>query len=77
MFVSVVMPQRAQRGRVSSLVPYASESDHGLRLDAFADKALPQRGPGLNGDGSFQLAEVKLTAKPLDPAAKDASVEAA
>lgn len=43
-----------------------------LRLDALTDKSLPQRGPGLNGDGSFQLAELKLTARPLDPQAKDA-----
>ena len=46
-----------------------------LRLDAFADKALPQRGPGLNGDGSFQLGEIKVTAKPLDPNIKDAPQE--
>ncbi len=37
-----------------------------LRLDAFTDKSLPKRGPGLNADGSFQLAEIKVTAKPLD-----------
>jgi hypothetical protein len=43
-----------------------------LRLDAFADKSLPQRGPGLNGDGSFQLGEIKVTARPLDPQAKEA-----
>ncbi len=43
-----------------------------LRLDTFADKALPQRGPGLNPDGSFQLAEVTVTARPLDPQVKDA-----
>lgn len=36
-----------------------------LRLDAFADKSLPSRGPGLNGDGSFQLVEIKLTARGL------------
>ena len=46
-----------------------------LRLDAFADKSLPQRGPGLNGDGSFQLVEFKVTARPLDPAATDAPIE--
>ena len=46
-----------------------------LRLDAFTDKSLPQRGPGLNGDGSFQLAEIKVTAKPLDPNSKDAPLE--
>jgi hypothetical protein len=45
-----------------------------LRLDAFTDKALPQRGPGLNADGSFQLAEITLTARPLDSTAKDAPV---
>jgi hypothetical protein len=43
-----------------------------LRLDAFTDKSLPLRGPGLNADGSFQLAELIVTARPLDPHAKDA-----
>jgi mono/diheme cytochrome c family protein len=37
-----------------------------LRQDAFADKSLPAKGPGLNGDGSFQLVELKVIAKPLD-----------
>ena len=37
-----------------------------LRLDALADKSLPQRGPGLNDDGSFHLAEFTVNAKPLD-----------
>ncbi len=46
-----------------------------LRLDTFTDKALPQRGPGVNGDGNFQLVELKLIAKPLDPKAKDAPQE--
>ena len=46
-----------------------------LRLDAFADKSLPQRGPGLNGDGSFQLAEIKVVARPLNPESKDAPIE--
>jgi hypothetical protein len=45
-----------------------------LRLDTFADKALPQRGPGLNADGSFQLAELTVTARPLDPQARDMPV---
>ncbi len=39
-----------------------------FRIDLFADKALPSRGPGLNGDGSFQLVELKVTARNLDPA---------
>ncbi len=42
-----------------------------LRLDAFTNKALPQRGPGLSGDGSFQLVELKVTARPLDPVAAE------
>lgn len=42
-----------------------------LRMDALTDKSLPQRGPGLNGDGSFQLANIQVTARPLDPAMKD------
>lgn len=42
-----------------------------LRLDLFTDKSLPSRGPGLNGDGSFQLAEIKISARSLDPAAPD------
>jgi hypothetical protein len=40
-------------------------------LDCFTDKTLPQRGPGVNGDGSFQITELKLTAKSLDPNAKE------
>ena len=31
----------------------------------FTDSSLPQKGPGLNGDGSFQLGEVQLTSRPL------------
>lgn len=45
-----------------------------LRLDALTHKSLPQRGPGLNGDGSFQLAELTVTARPIDPQAKDKPV---
>jgi hypothetical protein len=36
-----------------------------VRLDAFTDAKLPKRGPGLNADGSFQLIEMKVTARPL------------
>lgn len=43
-----------------------------LRLDALAHGSLPQRGPGLNGDGSFQLSEIIVTARSLDPQATDA-----
>lgn len=45
-----------------------------IRIDMFAEKSLPQRGPGLNPDGSFQLAEITLAARPLDPGAKDQPV---
>lgn len=46
-----------------------------LRLDALADKSLPSRGPGLNGDGSFQLVELKATARPLDRNSTEAAVD--
>ena len=42
-----------------------------LRLDAFTEKSLPQKGPGLSADGSFQLADLKIIAKPLDPNSKE------
>jgi len=45
-----------------------------LRLDLFTDKSLPKRGPGLNADGSFQLAEFQVTASPLSAEAKDKPV---
>ncbi len=73
--------QRGQRRNVANEERYRitcetyQKNVTGLRLDTFADKSLPQRGPGLNGDGSFQLAEIKVTAKPLDPAVKEAPVE--
>ncbi|WP_050986275.1 PSD1 and planctomycete cytochrome C domain-containing protein [Schlesneria paludicola] len=46
-----------------------------FRLDAFADSSLPQRGPGLNGDGQFELTELKIIARPLDRSAIDAPQE--
>jgi hypothetical protein len=45
-----------------------------LRLDALTHKSLPKKGPGLSGDGSFALGDFKVTAKPLDPQAKEAAV---
>jgi cytochrome c553 len=45
-----------------------------LRLDALTDKSLPRKGPGLGGDGSFALGDFKVTARPLDPASKEAAV---
>ncbi|MEY4180278.1 MAG: hypothetical protein RLY70_3852, partial [Planctomycetota bacterium] len=46
----------------------------GVRLDAFTDKALPRKGPGLGGDGSFALGDLKISAKPLDPNNKQPAV---
>ncbi|HVJ66434.1 MAG TPA: PSD1 and planctomycete cytochrome C domain-containing protein [Caulifigura sp.] len=46
-----------------------------LRLDAFSEKKLPQGGPGVNPDGSFELADLKITASPRDPASKEAPIE--
>ncbi|MDA0659543.1 MAG: PSD1 and planctomycete cytochrome C domain-containing protein [Planctomycetota bacterium] len=42
-----------------------------LRLDAFTDGSLPARGPGLNSDGSFQLGEITVTARPINLQSKD------
>ena len=70
--------QRGQQRRVGNEETYRltfhthQKNLQAIRLDAFADKSLPQRGPGLNGDGSFQLAELTLVARPLDPQAQDA-----
>ncbi|QOV90380.1 PSD1 and planctomycete cytochrome C domain-containing protein [Humisphaera borealis] len=41
-----------------------------IRLDALADKASPKNGPGLSDNGNFVLADLKVIAKPLDPADK-------
>lgn len=74
-------PQRGMRRRVGNEDQYSltfhtnQKNVASLRLDAFTDKSLPQRGPGVNNDGSFQLAEIKITAKPLDPASKDAPLD--
>ncbi|MFN6052340.1 MAG: hypothetical protein ACK47R_16045, partial [Planctomycetia bacterium] len=46
-----------------------------FRFDCFTDKALPQRGPGVNADGGFQLSELKIAARPLDPNSKEAVQE--
>jgi hypothetical protein len=45
-----------------------------LRLDALTNKSLPNKGPGLSGNGSFALGDFKVVAKPLDPLSKDAPV---
>ncbi len=70
--------QRGQRRNVRNEEEYRltfqthQKNVQSLRLDAFTDKSLPQRGPGLSADGSFQLAEITVTARPLDPQAGDA-----
>ena len=63
--------QRGQRRNVRNEEEYRltfqthQKNLQSLRLDAFTDKSLPQRGPGLSADGSFQLAEITVTARPL------------
>ncbi len=47
----------------------------GFRLDAFAEKSLPKGGPGLAGDGSFTLADLIITAEPLDSKNTNAPVK--
>ena len=62
--------QRGQRRNVRNEEEYRltfqthQKNVQSLRLDAFTDKSLPQRGPGLSGDGSFQLTEITVTARP-------------
>ncbi len=69
--------QRGQRRKVREEEQYRltfhshQKNIQSLKIDAFSDKSLPQRGPGLNGDGSFQLAELTVTARPLDPQSKE------
>jgi hypothetical protein len=81
MVAGVEVPRRGQRRKVKNEEQYSltfqthQKNVASLRFDAFTDKSLPQKGPGLNGDGSFQLAEFKITARPLDPSAKDAPQE--
>jgi hypothetical protein len=76
-------PLGRRRGNVSATdqenyritVETHQKNINALRLDAFTDKALPQRGPGLGADGSFNLGELTVTAKPLDPNVKDKPIE--
>jgi len=73
-------PTGRRRGRLAAgpteayrLVFHTAQKNlQALRLDTLTDKSLPQRGPGLNTDGSFQLAEVTVTAKSLDVKSKEA-----
>jgi hypothetical protein len=66
------VPQRGRRRNVANEERYElrflthQKNLQSLRLDIFTEKSLPQKGPGLNGDGSFQLAEIKLTSRSLN-----------
>ncbi len=66
------VPQRGRRRNVANEERYElrflthQKNLQALRLDIFTDKSLPQKGPGLNGDGSFQLAEIQVTSRPLN-----------
>ena len=77
----ISVPRRGQRRMTRNEEQYTitlnthQKNITSLRLDTFADKSLPQRGPGLSGDGSFQLADLKVTARPLDGNAAEAAVE--
>lgn len=62
---------RLQRGAVGNEEQYVirllthQQNITALRLDAFVEKSLTQTGPGLSGDGSFQLTELTVTARDL------------
>ncbi|WP_254506813.1 PSD1 and planctomycete cytochrome C domain-containing protein [Anatilimnocola floriformis] len=82
MVPGTTVPARGRRqGKVASEEQYEltyhthQKTIPALRLDAFTDKSLPQKGPGLNPDGSFQLAELKITARPLDANSKESPKE--
>ncbi|MEY2726869.1 MAG: hypothetical protein RLZZ458_2736 [Planctomycetota bacterium] len=68
----VPVPQRGRRRNVANEERYElkfithQKNLQAIRLDLFTDKSLPQKGPGLNGDGSFQLAEISLASRPLN-----------
>ncbi len=70
--------QRGQKRQVGGAEQYRltfqtyQQNVQALRLDAFTDKSLPQRGPGLEGDGGFQLVDMKVTASPIDSQSKEA-----
>ncbi|MFM7071757.1 MAG: DUF1549 and DUF1553 domain-containing protein, partial [Planctomycetota bacterium] len=65
--VAVDGPRRKDSDTYKLVAHTFQRSITGVRLDAFTDKALPRKGPGLGGDGSFALGDLKITAKPLDP----------
>ena len=72
--------QRGQRRNVGNNDQYKltfqthQKNLQSLRMDAFSHPSLPERGPGLNGNGSFQLTDIKISARPIDPNAKDAPI---
>ena len=73
-----VIQQRGKKRKVAGQESYRltfqthQKNLNALRLDAFTDKSLPQKGPGLEGDGGFQLMEITLTAHPIDKQSKEA-----
>ncbi len=72
--------QRGQRRNVGNDDQYKltfqthQKNLQSLRMDAFSHPSLPERGPGLNGNGSFQLTDIKISARPINPKAKDAPI---
>ncbi len=74
----VILLKNGERRKVASEESYRltfqthQKNVQSLRLDCFTDQSLPQRGPGLSGDGSFQLVQLSVVARPADPQATDA-----
>ncbi len=61
------LPSRAAQEDSFTVTAHTYQSQlTAIRIDAFADKSLPKNGPGLAGDGSFNLADFTVTAEPLD-----------
>ncbi|MFO0871902.1 MAG: PSD1 and planctomycete cytochrome C domain-containing protein [Pirellulales bacterium] len=61
-------PRRKDNDKVVVVAHTFQQKLTGLRLDALTDKNLPRKGPGWGGDGSFALGDLKVVARPLDPA---------
>lgn len=67
-------PRRKDGDKYSVTAQTHQQKITAIRLDALTHKALPNRGPGLSGNGVFSLGDFKVVAKPLDPQSKDAPV---
>lgn len=67
-------PQRRDGDKYVVITQTMQRKLTAIRLDALIHKSLPNKGPGLSGNGAFALGDFKVTAKPLDSQSKEAAV---